>query len=104
MAQMKLSIEKKLMDLENRLVVAGGGGGSGMDWESGVNRVKLFPFGMDKQWYPAVEHWELYLVTCGGAWWRKMWGKEYKYIYEWVTLLYSRKLTEHCKPTIIEKI
>ena len=23
---------------------------------------------------------------------------------DWVTLLYSRKSTEHCKPTIIEKI
>ena len=23
---------------------------------------------------------------------------------DWVTLLYSRKLTEHCKPTIMEKI
>ena len=23
---------------------------------------------------------------------------------DWVTLLYSRKLTEHCKPTIKEKI
>ena len=22
---------------------------------------------------------------------------------EWVTLLYSRKLTEHCKPAIMEK-
>ena len=41
MAQMKLSTEKKHMDLENRLVVAKGGGGSGMDWESGVNRCKL---------------------------------------------------------------
>ena len=50
MAQMNLSTEKKLMDLENRLVVAkGGGGGSGIDWESGVNRCKLFAFGMDKQ-------------------------------------------------------
>ena len=29
------------MDLENRLVVAEGGGGSGMDWESGVNRCAL---------------------------------------------------------------
>ena len=39
---MNLSTEKKLMDLENRLVVAkGGGGGSGIDWESGVNRCKL---------------------------------------------------------------
>jgi len=26
------------------------------------------------------------------------------YIYDWVTLLYSRKLTEHCKPTTMEKI
>ena len=35
--------EKKLTDLKNRLVVAKreGEGGSGMDWESGVNRCKL---------------------------------------------------------------
>ena len=39
---MNLSIEKKIMDLENGLVVAKwGGGGSGMDWEFGVNRCKL---------------------------------------------------------------
>ena len=39
MAQMNLSTEKKIMDLENRLVVAKGiGEGSGMDWEFGVNR------------------------------------------------------------------
>ena len=42
MAQMKLSTEKKLMDLENRLVVAKAGGrGSGMDWELEVNGCKL---------------------------------------------------------------
>ena len=35
-----LSTEKKCMDLENRPVVAKGGG-SGMDRESGVNRCKL---------------------------------------------------------------
>ena len=44
---MNLSTEKKLMDLENRLVVAKGEGegvgGSGMDWELGVNRCKLLP-------------------------------------------------------------
>ena len=34
--------EGKLMDLENRLVIAKGErGGSGMDWESRVNRCKL---------------------------------------------------------------
>ena len=26
------------------------------------------------------------------------------HICDWVTLLYSRKLTEHCKPAIMEKI
>ena len=26
------------------------------------------------------------------------------YMCDWVPLLYSRKLTEHCKPTIMEKI
>ena len=42
MAQRNLSTEKKIMDLENRLVVAKGeGGGSGMDWELGINRYKL---------------------------------------------------------------
>jgi len=25
-------------------------------------------FGTDKQWDPAVEHWELYLITYDGAW------------------------------------
>jgi len=44
MAKMNLSTEKKLMDLENRLVVAKGQGvgWSGMEWECGVNRCNLF--------------------------------------------------------------
>ena len=25
-------------------------------------------------------------------------------MYDWVTLLYSRKLAEHCKPAMLEKI
>ena len=41
MAQMNLSTENKIMDLDNRLVVALGEGkrvgGSGSDWELGVN-------------------------------------------------------------------
>jgi len=28
----------------------------------------------------------------------------YLCVCDWVTLLYSRKLAEHCKPAIIEKI
>ena len=44
MAQMNLSTEKKIMDLENRLVVAKGEGeGVGMDWELRVNRCRLLP-------------------------------------------------------------
>ena len=39
---MNLSTEKKIMDLENRLVVAlGRRGGSGRDWELGVKGCKL---------------------------------------------------------------
>ena len=42
MAQTNLSTEKKIVDLENRLVVAwGGGGGSARDWELGVKGCKL---------------------------------------------------------------
>ena len=46
MAQRNLSTEKKIMDLEDRLVVAKGeGGGTGRDWKLGVNRCRMF--GMD---------------------------------------------------------
>ena len=41
MAQMNLTIEKKLMDLEDTLVAKEER--SGMDWESGVNRCELLP-------------------------------------------------------------
>ena len=40
MAQMNLFTEKKIMDLENRLVVAKVEGRE-MDWEFGINRCKL---------------------------------------------------------------
>ena len=39
---MNISTEKKIIDLENRLVAAQGEEGwSGWDWELGVNRCKL---------------------------------------------------------------
>ena len=62
MAQMNISIEKKLMDLENRL---GGRKGSGMDWETGVNRYKL----LHLEWISneiLLYNRELYLVTYDG--------------------------------------
>ena len=43
MAERNLSTEKKLMDLENRLVIVKVRRGSGVDWESGVNGCKLLP-------------------------------------------------------------
>ena len=44
MAQMNISTGKKIIDMENRLVVAKGGGGEGgMDWDFWVNRCKLLP-------------------------------------------------------------
>ena len=63
MPQMKLSIKKKKMDLENRLLVPNGGGqASAMDWESGVNRCKL----LHLEWISNVILL-LYLLTYDGA-------------------------------------
>ena len=49
MAQRNLSAEKKIIDLENRLVVAKGEGkgmgGTGRDWELGVNRCRIYTSG-----------------------------------------------------------
>ena len=54
MPQMNISVEKKLMDLENRLVVAKG---MGKEWNRlGVCGLwmQTVGFGVDKQWNPAV--------------------------------------------------
>ena len=39
--------------------------------------MQTIAFGVDKQWGPAVEHRELYSVTCSGTWWKIKWEKEY---------------------------
>ena len=79
----------------------GGAGGSGMDWEFGVNRCGLLP----SEWISnetllcstgnhvqslIMEHDNVRkrMCTC---------------MCNWVTMLYSRRLTEHCKPAIMEK-
>ena len=47
-AQMNISTERKIMDLENRLVAAQWGEeGSGRDRELGVNGCTLLAFGLD---------------------------------------------------------
>lgn len=45
----------------------GGGGGSGMDWESGVNRCKLLYLEWISNEMLLYSRGELYLVTCDGA-------------------------------------
>ena len=40
---MNIFTEKKLTDLENKLVVAKGEGGIEVDWEFGINRCKILP-------------------------------------------------------------
>ena len=40
---MNLSTEKKITNLENRLWLPRGRGGSGMDWKIEVNRCRLLP-------------------------------------------------------------
>ena len=38
--------------------------------------MQTMEFGVGKQWDPAIQHSELYLVTCDGKWWRIiMWEK-----------------------------
>ena len=99
---MNLSTEKKIMDLENRVAVAKGGrGGSGVDGKLGVYRCKLLPV----EWL-AVRSCCVALGTMSShLWWSMiMWEKRmYTCMCNWDTMLYSRKLTDHCKPAIMEK-
>ena len=60
---MDLCTEKKIMDMEKRLVAKREGEGLGI-WGQ---QMQIIAFGMDMQWDPAVQHWELRLVTCDGA-------------------------------------
>ena len=92
MAQMNLSTEKKLMDLENRLVVAKEDG-EGVGWTRNLGLIDAnYCIGVDKQWDPAASsHMQ----------WCKMEDTVrkrmciYVCVWDWVTLLYSRKLTEY---------
>ena len=50
--------------------------------------MQTITFRMDKQWSPTVQHREVYPISCGRTWWKILWQKEY--IYDWVTMLYTR--------------
>ena len=66
--------------------------------------MQTIAFGVDKQWDPAIY---IALGTLSShLWWNMIEDNVRKRMYmcDWVTLLYSRKLTVHCKPNIVEKI
>ena len=72
--------------------------GRGREWEGlgiGADRCKLLPL----EWISND------ILQYSHLWWSMiMWEKRmYTFMCDWVTLLYSRKLTEHCKPAIMEK-
>ena len=101
MAQMNLSTEKKLMDLGNRLVVAEG---EGVGWTGNLGFIDTNYCLWNGS---AMRSCCIALGTISShLWWSMiMWEKECIYVWgNWVSFLYSRKLTEHGKPAIMEKI
>jgi len=100
--QMNLTSEKKIMDLENTLVVAKGEG-EGMEW--------MGCLGLTDKDYCLLNG--LAMRSCcvalgtmsGHLWWSLiMWERRmYTCMCNWVTMLYSRKLLGHCKSGIMWK-
>jgi len=72
-----------------------------MDWELEVNRCRLLPL----EWISN----EILLCSTENYVWSLMTEHDnvrkrmYTCMCDWVSMLYSRKLTEHCKPAIMEK-
>ena len=63
---MKLSMKQKQIHRHREQAggCQGGGGGRGLDWESGVSRRKLVIYGKDKQQRPTAQRRELYSISC----------------------------------------
>ena len=102
MAQMNLSTEKKIMDLENRLVVAKGKGEGG----ECIGDLGLIDADYCLWNGLAMRSCCVALGTMSGhLWWSMITceNRMYTCMCTWITMLYSRKLTEHCKPAIMEK-
>ena len=86
-----LQNRNRLTDIENRLVVAEGEGeGRGMGWEFGVGRCKL----LHLEWinykvllYSTANYMQSPGIDHNG---KEYFKKERLYVYNWVTLLYSR--------------
>ena len=101
---MKLSTEKKMMELENRLVVAKGEEeGEGVGWTESLGLIDTNYCLWNGL---AVRSCCVALGTMSGhLCWSMIMGEKRMYtcMYNWVTMLYRRKLTEHCKQAIMEK-
>ena len=79
-----------------------------MDRESGVNRCKFSPLGQISNEILLYSTGNYILFSTSHLWWSRMEDNVEKRMYicmcDWVTLLYSRKWTEHCKPAIMKRI
>ena len=92
MVQMNLHTNRnRLTDIENRLIMVakGEGGGSGMDREFGIGRWKLLYL----EWisneillYSTGDYIQSLVVEYD----RRKYEKKNVYMYDWVTVLYSR--------------
>ena len=98
------STEKKIMHLENRLVVAWGER-EGVGWIGSLgltDRCKLLLLEwISNEILPCSTEnyvWSLMMEHDNGE------KRIYTCMCNWVTMLYSRKLTKHCKPATMEKI
>ena len=101
-AQMNLFTEKKIIDLENRLEVAGGEE-DGLGW---IGCLGLIDADYCLWNGLAMKSFCVALGTMfSHLWWSIiMWEKRiYTCMCNWVTMLYGIKLAEHCKPAIMEK-
>ena len=104
---MNIFTEKKYLDLENRLVLAKGEG-KGVGWTGSLRLIDTKYF-----IWPGLAMRSC-CIAQGTISSHLRWSmmednvKKRMYIYicvcDWVTLLYSRKLTEHCETIIMERI
>ena len=96
------SHRKKIMDLENRHVVANGDG-KGVGWIGGLGLIDADYCLWNGL---AMRSCCVALRTMSShLWWSMIMCKNIMCtcMCNWVTMLYSRKLTEHCKPAMMEK-
>ena len=83
---------KRLTDLENELMVAGGRGSWGV-WEGHVHGAV---FKMDNQQGPTVQHMEFCSVLCGSLNGKDFVG-EWIHVYVWLSLFAVHlKPSQHC--------